>query len=164
MESTRKAYPSDLTDAEWEKLEALIPAIAQDATHGVSERKEIVNAIFSVLRCGCLWRRMPHDVPIWGTVYDSFRQRKQDGTWDKVLATQRREVREREGREPEPSAPVIDSQSVKTSAVRGPEKGDDAGKKSGDANARSWLIPLACWWQFWFWLLMWEIGKGPNAC
>jgi putative transposase len=128
MESTKKAYPSDVTDAEWEKREPLILAIAEDATPGVSERKEIGNAIVSVVRRGCPWRRMPHDMPTWGTVSDSFQQWKQDGTGDTVLATLRREVREREGREPEPSATVIDSQSLKTSAVRGPEKGDDAGK------------------------------------
>ena len=130
MSNTRKAYPSDLTEAQWEKLEPLIPAIAEDATHVTYERKEIVNAIFYVLRSGCPWRMMPHDLPNWSTVYDYFRQRRQDGTWDQVLAALRREVRQREGREPEPSAAVIDSQSIKTSAVRGPEKGYDAGKKN----------------------------------
>lgn len=130
MSSSRKAYPSDLTEAEWKKLEPLIPAIAEDATHVVYERKEIVNAIFYVLRSGCPWRLMPHDLPNWSTVYDYFKQWRQDGTWDTVLLTLRREVRRREGREPEPSAAVIDSQSIKTSAVRGPEKGYDAGKKN----------------------------------
>jgi transposase len=130
MPGTRKAYPSDLTEAEWEKLEPLIPAIAEDATHVVYERKEIVNAIFYVLRSGCPWRMMPHDLPIWGSVYDYFRQWRQDGIWDEVLKTLRQEVREREGRKSEPSAAVIDSQSIKTSAVRGPDKGYDAGKKN----------------------------------
>ncbi|HEU5376339.1 MAG TPA: IS5 family transposase [Ktedonobacteraceae bacterium] len=129
MSSTRKAYPSDLTDAEWEKLEPLIPAIAEDATHVVYERKEIVNAIFYVLRSGCPWRMLPHDLPVWGTVYEYFRQWRQDGTCEKVLGTLRGEVREQEGREADPSAIIIDSQSIKTSAVRGPEKGYDAGKK-----------------------------------
>jgi len=130
MSDTRKGYPSDLTEAEWEKLEPFIPPIAEDATHVIYERKEIVNAIFYVLRSGCPWRMMPHDLPNWSTVYDYFRQWRQDGTWDQVLAALRREVRQREGREPEPSAAVIDSQSIKTSAVRGPEKGYDAGKKN----------------------------------
>jgi transposase len=130
MPSTRKAYPSDLTEAQWEKLEPLIPAIAEDATHVVYERKEIVNAIFYVLRSGCPWRMMPHDLPAWSTVYNYFRQWKQDGIWDEVLKTLRSEVRKREGREPDPSAVVIDSQSMKTSAVRGPEKGYDAAKKN----------------------------------
>ena len=90
-------------------MEPLIPAIAEDATHVVYERKEIVNAIFYVLRSGFPWRLMPHDLPNWSTVYDYFRQWRQDGTWEKVLLSLRREVRQREGREPEPNAAVIDS-------------------------------------------------------
>jgi putative transposase len=163
MPGTRKAYPSDLTEAEWKKLEPLIPAIAEDATHVVYERKEIVNAIFYVLRSGCPWRMMPHDLPIWGTVYDYFRQWRQDGIWDEVLKTLRQEVREREGRESEPSAAVIDSQSIKTSAVRGPDKGYDAGKKSGGANAPLWLTHWACYSPSLSWLPMWGIGREPGA-
>src|SRR4026208_1827092 len=83
MSSTRKAYPSDLTEAEWKKLEPFIPPIAEDATHVSYERREIVNAIFYVLRSGCPWRMLPHDLPNWATVYDYFRQWRQDGTWEK---------------------------------------------------------------------------------
>jgi len=106
----RKAYPSDLTDAEWEILEPLIPAISEEAVHVKYTRREIVNGILYVLRSGCPWRLMPHDLPAWGTVYDYFRM------WQK------------QGRDEEPSAAVIDSQSIKTSAVRGSEKGFDKGK------------------------------------
>lgn len=129
MSSPRKASPSDVTEIEWEKWEPLIPAIAEDATPVVYERKAIVHAMFSVRRSGCPWRRMPHDVPNWATVSNYVRQWRQDGTWEKVLGTLRREVRTRERRKPEPSAAVIGSQSTTTSAVRGPEKGSDVGKK-----------------------------------
>lgn len=129
MTLNRMAYPSDLTDAQWEILEPLIPAISEDAAYHVHERREIVNAILYVLRSGCSWRMLPHEFAAWGTVYSYFREWQREGVWDQVLKTLRMEVRQKEGRDPEPSAAIIDSQSIKTSAVRGPEKGFDMGKK-----------------------------------
>src|SRR3989440_1326535 len=127
--SDRKAYPSDVTDAEWEILEPLIPAISEEAAHIKYTRREIVNGILYVLRSGCPWRLMPHDLPAWGSVYDYFRQWQKQGVWDQVLEALRRQKRKKQGRDEEPSAAVIDSQSIKTSAVRGPEKGIDMGKR-----------------------------------
>jgi len=127
--SGRKAYPSDLTDAEWEVLEPLIPAISPEAAHVEHSRREIVNGILYVLRSGCPWRLLPHDLPAWGTVYSYFRVWRDEGIWDQVLETLRKRKRQQQGRDEEPSAAVIDSQSIKTSAVRGPEKGFDMGKK-----------------------------------
>lgn len=72
---------------------------------------------------------LPRDFPAWQTVYWYFRRRPREGVWDQILHTLRKQVRERQSRDPEPSAAVIDSQSIKTSAVRGPEKGFDGGKK-----------------------------------
>lgn len=126
---SRKAYPSDLTDAEWEILEPLIPAVAEDATHVSYERREIVNGILYVLRSGCPWRLLPHDLPAWGTVYSYFRIWRNEGIWDQIMETLRKQMRKKQRREEDPSAAVIDSQSIKTSAVRGPEKGIDMGKK-----------------------------------
>ena len=127
--ASRKAYPSDLTDAEWKILEPLIPAIAEDATNVVHERREIVNGILYVLRSGCPWRLMPHDLPAWGTVYYYLQTWRKAGIWDKALEALRKQERQRQGRDEEPSAAVIDSQSIKTSAVRGESKGFDMGKK-----------------------------------
>lgn len=127
--SNRKPYPSDLTDAEWEILEPLIPAISPLAVEVKYTRREIVNGILYVLRSGCPWRMVPHDLPAWGTLYDYFRTWRNDGTWDKVQKSLLKRVRQKEGRDEEPSAAVIDSQSIKTSAVRGSEKGIDMGKK-----------------------------------
>src|SRR3989441_10249330 len=126
----RKAYPSDLTDAQWEILGPLIPAPAEEAPNLIYTRREIVNAMLYVLRSGCPWRLVPHDFPAWGTVYWYFRIWRNGGVWDQILQTLRGRVRQKQGRDPEPSAAVIDSQSIKTSAVRGPEKGYDAGKKN----------------------------------
>jgi transposase len=68
-----RAYPSDLTDAQWELLEPLIPPLSPDAVYWLHERREIVNGILYVLRSGCPWRSLPRDLPAWGTVYYYFR-------------------------------------------------------------------------------------------
>jgi transposase len=137
MTLDRMAYPSDLTDAQWDVLQPLIPAIAPDAAYQVHERREIVNAILYVLRSGCPWRLLPHEFPAWGTVYYYFRRWQREGVWEQILKTLRMEVRKTQGRDAQPSAAIIDSQSIKTSAVRGPEKGYDVGKKNvGSQKAR----------------------------
>ncbi|MFL5660637.1 MAG: IS5 family transposase [Ktedonobacteraceae bacterium] len=125
----RNAYPSDLTDEQWALLEPLVPALSPEAAYQVHERREIVNAILYVLRSGCPWRMLPHEFPAWGTVYYYFRRWQREGTWDQVLRALRMQVRRKQGRDEEPSAAIIDSQSIKTSAVRGREKGYDMGKK-----------------------------------
>ncbi len=125
----RRAYPSDLTDAQWERLQPLIPMPAEDDPNVQYERREILNAIVYMLRSGCPWRMLPHDLPAWQTAYWYFARWKREGIWDQILEALRRGVREKQGRDPEPSAGVIESQSIKTSAVHGSEKGDDAGKK-----------------------------------
>lgn len=125
----RRTYPSDLTDAEWEILEPLIPEVSEDATVPTISRREIVNGILYVLRSGCPWRLMPHDLPAWGTVYYYFRTWRTAGIWDKAMEALRKKMRKKQGRDEEPSAAVIDSQSIKTSAVGGPEKGFDMGKQ-----------------------------------
>lgn len=128
-EQRRKRYPSDITDAQWEILEPLIPQPSQEGRPATVERREILNAILYVLRSGCPWRLIPHDLPHWNTAYSYFRQWKRDGTWEQIHAVLRQRLRIQMGREAEPSAGSIDSQSVKTSAVRGDERGFDAGKK-----------------------------------
>ena len=124
--SSRKPYPSDLTNAQWELLAPFIPGPSPNATQDVIARREIVNGILYLLRTGCSWRQMPHDLPNGKTVYHYFRKWKLDGTWETAMTALRKDVRRSIGREPEPSAAIIDSQSIKTSAVRGPEKGYDS--------------------------------------
>ena len=126
---TRKVYTSDVTDAQWQFLEPLIPVPSGEGRPAVIARREIVNAIFYMLRAGCPWRLLPHDFPKWQTVYSYFRDWKRDGTWERIHTTLRKQTREKMGRDPEPSAAIIDSQSIKTSAVRGDERGYDGGKK-----------------------------------
>ena len=133
----RKPYPSDLTDAQWEILAPFIPEPSPDATRPTIARREIVNGIQYLLRTGCSWRQMPHDLPNGKTVYHYFRKWKLDGTWEKAMTALRKQVRSQMEREEEPSAAIIDSQSIKTSPVRGTERGFDGGKK----NLRSQTAP-----------------------
>ncbi len=127
--NTRKSYPSDLTDAEWQKIEPLIPK--PKSNRGRKRKhpiREILNAIFYIVRAGCAWRMLPHDLPPWKTVYHYFRLWRKDGTWEHINAALRTELREAAGRNPQPGAAILDSQSVKTTSTKG-VRGYDTGKK-----------------------------------
>ncbi|GHO72325.1 IS5 family transposase [Ktedonobacter sp. SOSP1-85] len=102
----RKRYPSDLTDAQWDLLAPFIPPPSPNATQEVIPRREIVNGIVYVLRTGCSWRQMPHDLPNGKTVLHYFRCWQRDGTWEKAMHALRRQVRGSMGREEERKPPV----------------------------------------------------------
>jgi putative transposase len=125
----RRAYPSDGTDEEWEILEPLIPQGKPGGRPVEIARREMVNAILYVLRSAYPWRYLPHEFPRWFTLYSYFRRWKLDGTWERIHHALRRDFRAAAGREPEPSAAIVDSQSIKTSPVRGDARGYDGGKK-----------------------------------
>jgi len=116
----RATYPTDLTDAQWEDIIDHIRAPKLGGRPPLHSRREILNAIFYIVRSGCAWRLLPADFPPWKTVYHYFRCWRIDGSMEKLNAALRTEVRQKAGREPQPSAAIIESQSVKTTSVGGP--------------------------------------------
>lgn len=115
----RPNYPTDLTDEEWQIIEPLVPSVKSGGRPADHWRREIVNAIFYVLRTGCQWRMLPHDLPPWQTIYTYFRNWRLDGTWQRIHERLRRQVRQAAGRHPQASAAILDSQSVKTTEKGG---------------------------------------------
>ncbi len=136
----RKSYPTDFTDKEWKIVEPLIPPPKTGGRPRETDVREVLNAIFYLLRSGCAWRLLPHDFPPWGTVYTYFRQWKKDGTWKTIHDTLHEKCRKQDGRESEPSAAIIDSQSVKTTE-KGGSKGSMFTNRLRDANAIYSSIP-----------------------
>lgn len=110
----RQPYDSDLTDVQWLLLEPLIPPAKPGGRPRTVSMRDVLDAIFYVLRTGCAWRLLPHDFPAWQTVYGYFRRWRKEGLWAHLNDALRASVREQEGRDAEPSAAVMNSQSVGT--------------------------------------------------
>lgn len=114
-QNKQRKYATDLTDEQWQVVAPLIPPAKSGGRERKIDIREIINAIFYLLKSGCQWRMIPNDFPKWQTVYDYFRKWKKDGTWKKIHDNLRDKVRLKAGKKKQPTAGIIDSQSVKTS-------------------------------------------------
>ena len=123
----RKTFPSDLTNWQWNRLKGLLPPAKPGGRPRKVDLREVLNGILYIVRGGCAWRMMPHDLPPWSTCYDYFRTWRNDGLWGRINDALRDDVRRKAGRNRSPSQAIIDSQSVKTTEQGGP-KGKDAFK------------------------------------
>jgi len=127
----RPCYPSDLSEAAWAVLEPLMPV--RDRAKGGAPRKYgdrlVLNGIFFVLRSGCQWRMIPRDLLPWDAAYRWYAAWRADGTWDLIHDALRAQVRVADGRDPAPSAGVLDAQSILT-GEGGQARGYDAGKRT----------------------------------
>lgn len=115
----RRPYPSDLSDAQWTRLEPLLPTVRPGGRPRAHPTRDLIDALRYVLRGGIAWRSLPHEYPPWQTVYHSFRAWRLDGTWERLNDELRGLVRVRAGRNAQPTAAILDSQSAKTTEKGG---------------------------------------------
>ena len=115
----RQPYPTDLTDQAWELIQHLVPTANAGGRPEQYPKREMLNALWYLARSGCAWRWLPHDFPPWPGVYHYVRAWRDDGTWQQLPDMRRGDVRVAAGTPRQPSAGIIASQSVQTTAKGG---------------------------------------------
>ena len=114
-----KNYPSDLTDEQWKLIESLLPPAKTGGRPRSTDLRQVINGILYLVRTGGSWRMLPHDFPPWSTVHDYYWKYRCNGIWNQIHDTLHKRVRVQVGREPSPSAAILDSQSIKTASKGG---------------------------------------------
>ena len=143
MEDRPRRYPSDTSDEQWAVIEPLLPPVNTGGRPEKHPRRAVVDAILYVVRTGCAWRQLPADFPPWQTVYWYFNRWEQAKATEKILPVVRAQLRVQEGRNPEPSAGLIDSQSVKgADTVSCDTRGYDVGNHAGRVVMPGSLFPV----------------------
>src|SRR5258708_5067378 len=136
----RTSYPSNLSDVEWETLQRHLPPLPRRGRPPTHSLRAVFDAIFYVLRTGCPWRYLPANFPPWQTVFSHLRRLRLKGTWTLLLRALHRAERERQGRNPHPSAAIMDARSVKTVEESAGICGFDAHKHvKGRKRHCSWI-------------------------
>jgi putative transposase len=134
MAPVRRRYDTDISDAEWALLAPLLPPEKPGGRHRANDLREVINGIRYVLRTGAAWRHVPREFPHWNLCYQWFRHWRHDGSWQRWHDLLREHVRQQLGRNKQPSAAILDSQSVKTTEKGGPDAARMAPRKSADAS------------------------------
>ena len=138
----RKPYPTDLSDVQWNRLRSYLPIPKPQGRPRTHSLRDVLDAIFYVLKSGCHWRLLPHDFPPWPTVYYHFRKLRLSGVWGLIYQALRGAERNRVGKNADASAALMDSQSVKSTEEGARSNCYDAHKNVKGASA-------TCWWTRW---------------
>src|SRR5262249_438841 len=129
MNTTRKSYPSDVSDAEWEFLLPYLSLMREDAPQREYPLRDLFNAIRYVVRTGCQWRFLPHHLPPWTAVYQQARRWMQAGAFEQIAHDLRAIVRFLNERGPEPTATIFDGRALQSTPESGERAGYDGAKK-----------------------------------
>ena len=137
MNTTRKSYPSDVLDAEWEFLLPYLVLMREDAPQRVHALRELFNAMRYVVKTGCQWRFLPHDFPPWTAVYQQARRWIEAGVFEQITHDLRVIARVLAGRNPEPSATILDGRTLQSTPESGSRAGYDGAKKNKGAKVHA---------------------------
>jgi transposase len=130
-------YPSDVTDKEWQLVESLIPPAKRGGRKRTVDIREVLNAVMYILSSGCQWRALPKDLPPRSTVFGYFDLWIYDGTLERIHQRLYEQCRAQAGRQAEPTAAIIDSQSVKSAEKGGRTSTPTASTRASSSKARS---------------------------
>jgi transposase len=137
MSTTRKPYPSDVTDGEWEFLLPYLTLMREDAPQRAHDLREVFNAIRYVVRTGCQWRMLPHDLPDWTVAYQQARRWFQAGVFEEIAHDLRMILRLVQEREAQPSATILDGRTLQSTPESGQRAGYDGAKKKNGSKVHA---------------------------